>query len=579
MNHSLRPLFSLNGFWDFAFLGTANADSFAPENTPSMEKMLVPSAFDALPAYAGKRGLAFYRTRFSTPPGRKARLHFGAVSMWTRIYVDGTPLLEHACGYAPFTVEVPPSERPSRELLVLVDNQFDFDRVPMHLPHFDFYQYGGILRDVTLHILPEAGCWIDNVQVTPTADYAAGHCEVRLFSGGTIPAGTGYRVYLDGAVEPVVSMPLAERDVRFEIRVPAPRVWSPETPNLHKLRLEFVDPKGNAFDDAEVRFGLRRIESREGQLWLNGKPFKLRGYNRHEWHPNSGPCTPAIQMFADLQLLKDLGSNFVRGCHYPQDQHFLDLCDELGFLVWEENLGWGQGGEMLLKPKFRTDHLATLRDMVRTSWNHPSIIIWGFLNEAWTNRQDAAPVVEETVAALRSMDPLRLISFASNHPFDDLQFGAVDIISLNVYPGWYDAEDAQEPLKLIRPYLEKCFDHIDAQGWGEKPVIISEIGAEALYGWRDPLNDFFTEEYQAQYLKEACHTALTHPRCSGIVLWHFSDVRTYGGGRAIGRPRTFNNKGTLDEYRRPKAAYQTVRDIFRRHKNSEASPLGDAATD
>ena len=401
---------------------------------------------------------------------------------------------------------------------------------------------------------------IDAVQVIPGAAYASGECEVAVYLAGEIPKDFTLGTCIDEAPE---SAP--QKGTRFSIRVPDPKVWSPQTPHLHTLRVVIKDGQGREIDDAHVRFGLRRIEARGGALWLNGQKLILRGYNRHEWHPNSGPCTPALQMFADLQLLKDLGCNFIRGSHYPQDQRFLDLCDQLGFLVWEENLGWGQREDTFASAKFRVDHLATLKSMVRASWNHPSVIIWGFLNEAWSDQEWVRPIFEESVSTLRAMDPSRLVSFASMLPFRDKQFDLMDLISLNVYPGWYGAEGVDDPVSLIRPHLDKCFQHLDAQGWQDKPIIISEIGAEALYGWRDSHNDFFTEQFQAKYVKEACLAALDHPRCSGIALWHFSDARTYGGGRSLGRPRGYNNKGTLDEYRRPKAAYQAVQEVFRTH--------------
>ena len=567
MIHRLRHVSSLNGLWEFAYLGAIDLAGFDPEFCATRETALVPSAFDALPAHAGCRGAAVYRTRFTVPAGQKALLSFGAVSLWTRIYVDGVPLFEHACGYAPFTVELPPAATEERVLTVLVDNRFDFDRVPMHLAYFDFYQYGGILRDVTLHILPCEDAWIRTIQVTPTIDYASGKCDLVVCLGGKNPGGVAVNVFLDGAAKPHQHVLWGDGDtVRTELQISCPKLWSLEAPNLHAVRCVLATGDGREIDDGAVRFGLRRIEARQGALWLNGEQLTLRGYNRHEWHPNTGPCTATLQMFADLQLLKDLGCNFVRGSHYPQDQRFLDLCDELGMLVWEENLGWGQRENTFGSAKFRSDHLRALRSMVQASWNHPSIIIWGFLNEAWSDQDYVRPVFEESVSTIRAMDPSRLVSFATMCVFKDKQYDLVDLISINVYPGWYGAEDVADPLSLIRPHLEKCFDHIDAEGWGQKPVIISEIGAEALYGWRDPHNDFFTEEFQAQYLREACLVALTHPRCSGIALWHFSDARTYGGGRALGRPRTFNNKGTLDEYRRPKAAYQVVRDLFKRHQ-------------
>ncbi|HWA88014.1 MAG TPA: glycoside hydrolase family 2 TIM barrel-domain containing protein [Opitutus sp.] len=566
MTHEIRPVTSLNGLWDFAFLGAIDLEAFAPADVGANEKMPVPSAFDALPAHAGRRGAAVYRRRFSVPAGRPARIEFGAVSLWTRVFVDGVLRREHACGYAPFAVEVPPATAAERELLVLVDNRFDFDRVPMHEEYFDFHQYGGILRDVALHVLPARGAFIEHVGVAPTAGYRDGGVEVTIELGGEATAVAALVTQIDSAVPQRHQNPCREGSrLVLALHVPAPRVWSPASPALHTLRIAIEDGRGTAGDDAIVRFGLRRIEARAGKLWLNGAPLKLRGYNRHEWHPNFGPCTPTLQMAADLQLLRDLGCNFVRGSHYPQDQRFLDLCDELGMLVWEENLGWGQRERTFASEKFRRDHLAALRAMVRASVNHPSVIIWGFLNEAGTDAGYVRPVLEETVATLRALDPTRLVSYASMFALTDRHFDLVDLMALNLYPGWYGCEGVEAPLELIAPFFRQCFAHLDAAGWAAKPVVISEIGAEALYGWRDAHGDFFTEEFQAEYLRRACVEALENPRCSGIALWHFSDARTYGGGWSLKRPRTFNNKGTFDEYRRPKAAAAAVRTVFKSH--------------
>jgi len=565
MKHTLRPVTSLNGLWEFAFLGDIDPETFSPSGWHPSQQILVPSAFDALPEWAGRRGAAAYRTRCVVPAGRPARLAFGAVSLWTRVFVDGELRREHACGYAPIEVDLPAASHTSRDVVVLVDNRFDFERVPMHEEYFDFYQYGGILRDVFLHILPAGGPSIRHVQVAPTADYRAGKVSVVIEVDGAGDRTLRLHAAFDGA-EPEVHDVRAGADgcVRLNLTVPAPRIWFPDAPELHSLRAVIVSaPAGVPIDDAEVRFGLRSIEARDGRLWLNGEPLHLRGYNRHEWHPNFGPCTPSLLMLADLQLLRQLGCNFVRGSHYPQDQRFLDLCDELGFLVWEENLGWGQREKTFASAKFRHDHAEALRAMVRASCNHPSVIIWGFLNEAGTDCDYVRPIFEETVSLLRSLDSTRLISYASMFALTDRHFDLVDIVSVNLYPGWYGCEGEAAPLELIAPHLRDCFAQIDQGPGAGKPILVSEIGAEALYGWREPHHDFFSEEYQAEYLRRACREAEDNPRCSGIALWHFSDVRTYGRGLSLKRPRTFNNKGTLDEYRRPKLAFAAVRSVFR----------------
>jgi len=558
----LRQTQSLNGLWDFAFLGRIDLETFNPEGALIYEKMPVPSAFDALPIHAGKRGAAVYRTRFVIPPGHEARVEFGAVSMWCRIYVDGVPLRDHACGYAPFFVDLPAKETPERELMVLVDNRFDFDRVPMHEEYFDFYQYGGILRDVTCYLLPLNQPFIDSVQVTPHERYRDGEVEVRVKVGGIVPEVLHFALQFDGGEVQTHEVRMVNGEATCSASVPEPRTWSPDSPSLHQVRVTLRDANGNDVDDMEIRFGLRRIEARDGALWLNGEKLQLRGYNRHEWHPNYGPCTPSLQMVVDLQLLRDLGCNFIRCAHYPQDQRFLDLCDELGFLVLEENLGWGQREKTFASAKWRSDHAESLRAMVRASYNHPSVIIWGFLNEAGTDHDYSRAVIAETVNTLRSLDPSRLVTYATMFPLEDKHFDLVDLISLNIYPGWYGCEGVEQPLECIKPHLDRCIESIDSRGFTDKPILVSEIGAEALYGWHDAHNDFFTEEHQAEYLRRACLASLEHSRCCGIALWHFSDIRTYSGGRSLTRPRTFNNKGTLDEYRRPKAAYQVVREIF-----------------
>lgn len=564
---TLPPLMqSLDGLWDFAFLGAADLDSFSPTAPRAWLRTPVPSAFDALPDHAGRRGAAVYRTRFDVPAGRAARLEFGAVSLWCRIFVDGVPLRDHACGFAPFSVDVPASSATGRELLVLADNRYDFDRVPMHEEYFDFYQYGGIIRPVSLRVLPPDGVHLDHVQTIVGRGFREGRFTLKVLLGGAPD-----RIDLTTQIDDEPPRRHAAVEVRdgaavLELAADNPRIWSPDTPRLHALRVTL--PNGDAL---AVRFGLRHVEARDGAVWLNGEKLLLRGYNRHEWHPSGGPATSPLQMFTDIRLLKDLGCNFVRGSHYPQDQRFLDLCDELGLLVWEENLGWGQREKTFASVKWRADHRESLRAMVRASANHPSIILWGFLNEAGSDQDYVRDAFEETAATLRALDPSRLVTYATMFALTDKYYHLADVISLNVYPGWYGCEGVERPLELIAPFMRQCFDHIDRAGFSGKPVLISEIGAEGLYGWRDTHDDFFTETHQAEYLRRACEEALGNPRCSGIALWHFADVRTYGGGWSLKRPRTFNNKGTLDEYRRPKEAYRVVRTCFR-----QASSARDA---
>jgi len=200
-----------------------------------------------------------------------------------------------------------------------------------------------------------------------------------------------------------------------------------------------------------------------------------------------------------------------------------------------------------------------LSEMVDASINHPSVIIWGFLNEAGTNKESTRPIFEESVALLRERDPSRLVTCASMFPLEDRFYDLVDIICNNLYPGWYGTDEHPDPLSLILPRVRECVAHAMTF---DKPYVISETGAEALPGFHDPLNGFFTEEYQAEYLRVYCKEVVSNPDIVGLAIWHFSDARVDRNEQLIRRPRGFNNKGTFDEYRRPKAACKVVREIF-----------------
>jgi len=258
----------------------------------------------------------------------------------------------------------------------------------------------------------------------------------------------------------------------------------------------------------------------------------------------------------------------VRGSHYPQDQRFLDCCDEMGFLVFEESLGWGYDAELHGREDFLDANLRQTRLMVRNSFNHPSVILWGFLNEGGSHDPATRRLYESLVACVRDEDPSRPVTYATNRLWEgvgDRHLDLVDVVSLNMYPGWYARDhSAARPLGEVVPRIRAAIDEVASLGAGDKPLIVSEIGAGAIYGWRDPLMAHWSEEYQRDHLRLVCDEVVANSRIAGIALWQFCDSRTYATARALGRPRAFNNKGTFDEYRRPKLAAEAVKEAFAR---------------
>ncbi len=160
------------------------------------------------------------------------------------------------------------------------------------------------------------------------------------------------------------------------LRLAGAEPWAPRAPRLYSLSASLGD------DDMVERIGLREIRVEGRDLLLNGEPLRLLGFNRHDSHPQFGCGLPEALLAADVQILQDLGANFVRGSHYPQDPRFLDLCDEAGLLVWSEAIGWQHTAAHLNDPRFIEAQLLDIGEMIAGAANHPSVILWGLLNES-----------------------------------------------------------------------------------------------------------------------------------------------------------------------------------------------------
>ncbi|OHD54553.1 MAG: hypothetical protein A2096_17360 [Spirochaetes bacterium GWF1_41_5] len=552
--HIKRSFSLLDGIWDFNFWGDINADHLTPPGMVYHDRMPVPSAFDAYPSYAGKRGIAIYRTFFHVQSGKKSLLVFRGTGMWTRILVDGQILKTVSLPYSRIEIEVPPAGREERELAVICDNRFDFSRIPLQENFYDFYAYGGIFRSVELHILPEIS--FRRVKLFPQ-DVKSGEIKGEIFFRGMDQGCMEIKISTDGKNPEKKQLAISGGRAEISFLVPDARPWSALQPALHTITVESAD------DDIRERIGFRTIGVQDGRITLNGEKIKLLGYCRHETHPQFGPAVSAAQHVQDIEIIKSLGCNFIRGSHYPQDPVFLDLCDEMGIYVFEESMGWGNREKHFTDPAFYRAQILQTELMLEKSINHPSVIMWGFLNEGASDQEYARPLYRDLYALVHREDKSRPVTHASMFGLTDICYEYADIISINTYPGWYaENNDNPRPLDEINSRIDRLIAHLEKAGCGKKPFLLSEIGAGAIYGFRDPLAAHWSEQYQADYLETVCRRVITEERLSGVSLWQFCDGRTYATSRALGRPRGFNNKGTFDEYRRPKTSAAKIREIF-----------------
>ena len=270
---------------------------------------------------------------------------------------------------------------------------------------------------------------------------------------------------------------------------------------------------------------------------------------------SQGCAVGVNSMMEDLQLMLDMGVNSVRTCHYPNDPRFLDLCDELGVIVWEECHSRAIPGEIMRKPLFKEQIDMSAREMVTQHFNHPCIYTWGLLNECESETEFGRSMYGHVIDLIHSLDATRPVTFASCRFFKDVCLDLVDIASFNIYPLWYTDEDPAA-------YADKLLQWMDENGAANKPILFSEFGAGGIAGYHDPLYKAkWSEERQAEILDRQLKDLCAKARISGTYIWQFADVRV-ADEWAMRRPKAQNNKGVVDLYRRPKLAYKTVKENY-----------------
>ena len=540
-----EPL-DLNGCWEVAFAEGKTLEKAGGADFTATDRMSVPGCWDMQPKWLCKRGTGLYRRTFTlAEPVENAWIVVDGMGLRAQFAVDGRP----AGGVQPFPwgrLEIPtgPLAAGTHTLFAALDNVLEWSTQKLALPYYDFYLYGGFYHGVSLAF--------DNRRLfVRTRDYKTGTVEIEAvnFAAGDFDA----TLVFDGRNE----VKTAFRNFRATVQVPDFRLWSPAAPNLHTV----------ALDGARARFGIREIKAKKKRLWLNGEILFLKGANRHEAHPQFGAATPEALMVQDIQLLKSLNGNFFRGSHYQQSQRFLDYCDEMGVLVWEESLGWGNTARQMGDPDYFRLQVEQTRAMVRASFNHPSVIIFAFQNENASQTKAGKKMNDALIDAIRSQDSGRLVTFACNHNADDISNASTDIVAFNAYPGWIgsDAGTFENQKQLIDAAVTRIVSYYRSR-YPEKPIIVSEMGTAAIYGSHDPAAAQGTEEFQLYYDRDVLDRVFADPELAGLAFWHFADARTYHRGGSTIRTKLLaqNVAGLYDGYRRAKIAATAVREGFAR---------------
>lgn len=551
--HDVRKQMELTeSLWEFE----PCAGNYAGQKFP----VAVPGCWESHPLFADYRGEGIYRKTFQAQGN--VRIECKGVSHTATVYLDGHEIGHHYNAYTPFSVVVSDLE-PGRHMLeIKADNRFHKDSA-LHVPN-DYMSYGGISRGVVVEELSDL--YLEYVHVKTYRENEQWHVQVKA-AVNVLKIGQNDEedITIQGKIKDTAFewklTDTAKKHYEFctDLKIDGIEEWSPETPVLYQVELQMLR-EDEVIDDLIERFGFREICVQGKYILLNGKKLRIKGVCRHEDHPDYGCALPYQTIYNDLVLIRQMGANSIRTAHYPNDEIFLDLCDELGILVWEENHARGLEEDRMKHPLFEEQAEQVIREMIFYHYNHPCIFIWGILNECASETLFGRSCYEKQFRLIREMDDSRPCTFASCKFFGDICFDLPDVISCNLYPRWYVD-------KPVRDYLNEVYDWIVEDGNGKgKPFIVSEIGAGGLYGCHNAYHGKWTEEYQADALSEQVSECLKFSESMGVYIWQFCDVRVSSEWFA-GRPREMNNKGVVDEYRRPKAAYGRVKEIFEQYTN------------
>lgn len=545
--HYIREIRELDGMWDFYM-----------EDFGKKYRLPVPGCWEQHPDFMQYRGKGTYIKKVYIKNGGNVRLEFKGVSHSADVYFDGEKIVHHYNAFTPFSALVKNVAAGEHEIKVEVDNTFG-EHSALHIPN-DYYTYGGITRPVSLEIVPDV--YIKNIRFTPYISDGKWNAktEVRLHNLSSESLDAEIKVTL-GSFSRSTTVSIngeSEKDFVIDAVFDNVRSWSHEDPALYMLNTTLT-VNGEETDDLIERVGFRTVEVRDTRIYLNGKPIYLKGFNRHEDYVVDGCAVSMQHMVQDMDLMQDMNANALRTCHYPNDERFLDLCDERGIMVWEENHARGLVLKDMLNPNFERQCEDCIREMIENHYNHPSIVIWGILNECASETEEGREMYKKQYDQIRSMDRSRPVTSATCRHFTDICLDLPDIVSFNMYSGWYkdcpiDERNDQE------------IEWIKSSGGDNKPIIVSELGAAAIYGYRDRSHCKWSEERQADLIRDNLEVYMNDERITGVFIWQFADCRVTEEGEWFAtRARCHNNKGVVDEYRRPKMSYDTVKDMFEKY--------------
>ncbi len=583
---------SINEDWKFFpnHIEQAYSENF---NDSTWQAITLPHTWNKLDAIDEVKGydrkVCWYRKTIYISKEKEKQhsyLFFEGVNQIAEVYVNGQYVGKHQGGYTQFNFEITSLIRYNHKntIAIKVDNRHNADIPPLSA---DYTFWGGIYRDV--YMVYTNDLHFDNshyastgVYIT-TPDVSKDKATIKIRSLITNESSTINKVNICYTINNkfgelvcttnkkiTVGKEIHKQIISENIEIKTPKLWSPLNPYLYTVTVQIKDAEtSETWDEVIQPLGLRWFTfSAEKGFFINGEHIKLIGTNRHQDYLEIGNALPDEMHIRDVQLVKEMGGNFLRISHYPQDPTVLEMCDKLGILTSVEIPIVDKITE---SQAFSDNCFHMAKEMVYQNYNHPSVIIWAYMNEVLLRppfKQDEqrhaiyvknvtglAQQIEDT---LRKADPSRYTMIPNHGAFGrykDARLTQIPmIVGWNLYQGWYGGKFAD-----FDKYLDKHRAELPT-----KPMIVTEYGADVharLHSF-EPERFDYTVEYGNRYHEHYLKAIMERPFIAGAAIWNLADF--YSASRGNARP-TVNCKGIVGLDRELKDNYLLYKALL--HQN------------
>ncbi|MCR4990962.1 MAG: glycoside hydrolase family 2 [Lachnospiraceae bacterium] len=539
-----RKSLSLNGKWNYAvdqydtcirqkwFLeksidenGLTLPLDYSFDKWPEME---LPSCWNVVDEkYLLYEGSMIFTRRFNCTPeeDEEVYLRVGAANYLIRVFLNGEYIGIHRGGSTPAFFLITEHLKEDNRLLIQADSSRRPEQVPTE--NTDWFNYGGIYRDIEIFKVPKIHIKDFRIALVPDDSYKNVSVEVKISE----------------SIDTTALIAIDELGIRCEFPLDKgygsvilscePELWSPDTPKLYDVSLSCMS------DKVSDRVGFRQISVKGRQILLNGEPLFLRGISCHEDSVKNGKALSRDERIENIRIAKELGCNFMRIAHYPHHEEMAVLADEMGIMLWEEvPVYWAIRFE---NPDTYLDAQNQLMELIKRDHNRASVIIWSVGNEN-ADTDERLKFMKDLADTAHEQDRTRLVSAAclvdaEENKIADRLADHIDVIGINEYCGWYTPDFS----KL--PELMKNSDP-------EKPVIITEFGADALLGFHGSEKDKGTEECQKYVYEKQIEVLGDIEYIKGMTPWILYDFRCPRRTSSI--QNYYNRKGLLSEDKKSK---------------------------